>query len=227
MASEINDGFWRKFRESVKSVNPDAILIGEVWESAAHWLDGTMFDSTMNYDFRKHCRRFFGEQTADAGEFDSRMTDMRMRYRKQTVYAQLNLLDSHDVSRFRSLCRDEESFRLAVIFQMTFPGMPSVFYGDEVGLTGILEEEYRQPMPWDTLDESSPLFLLYFIINSTSIVESIANNKKAPVFPVLIFTGCVPAVPFLPRGKPGYPAHPPSLCGGSSAHLLRSRRPGR
>lgn len=86
------------------------------------------------------------------------MTDMRMRYRKQTVYAQLNLLDSHDVSRFRSLCRDEESFRLAVIFQMTFPGMPSVFYGDEVGLTGILEEEYRQPMPWDTLDESSPLF---------------------------------------------------------------------
>ena len=70
-------------------------------------------------------------------------------------------MDSHDVSRFRSLCRDEESFRLAVIFQMTFPGMPSVFYGDEVGLTGILEEEYRQPMPWDTLDESSPLFLLY------------------------------------------------------------------
>ena len=84
-----------------------------------------------------------------------------MRYRKQTVYAQLNLLDSHDVSRFRSLCRDEESFRLAVIFQMTFPGMPSVFYGDEAGLTGILEEEYRQPMPWDTLDESSTLFLLY------------------------------------------------------------------
>lgn len=161
VASEINDGFWRKFRESVKSVDPDAILIGEVWESAAHWLDGTMFDSTMNYDFRKHCRRFFGEQTADAREFDSRITDMRMRYRKQTVYAQLNLLDSHDVSRFRSLCRDEESFRLAVIFQMTFPGMPSVFYGDEVGLTGILEEEYRQPMPWDTLDESSPLFLLY------------------------------------------------------------------
>ena len=161
VASEINDGFWRKFRESVKSVDPNAILIGEVWESAAHWLDGTMFDSTMNYDFRKHCRRFFGEQTADAREFDSRLTDMRMRYRKQTVYAQLNLLDSHDVSRFRSLCRDEESFRLAVIFQMTFPGMPSVFYGDEVGLTGILEEEYRQPMPWDTLDESSPLFLLY------------------------------------------------------------------
>lgn len=161
VASEINDGFWRSFRESVKSVNPEAILIGEVWESAGHWLDGTMFDSTMNYDFRKHCRRFFGEQTADAREFDSRVTDMRMRYRRQTVYAQLNLLDSHDVSRFRSLCREEESFRLAVIFQMTFPGMPSIFYGDEAGLTGILEEEYRQPMPWDTLDEDNSLFRLY------------------------------------------------------------------
>lgn len=161
VASEINDGFWRSFRESVKSVNPEAILIGEVWESAGHWLDGTMFDSTMNYDFRKHSRRFFGEQTADAREFDSRVTDMRMRYRRQTVFAQLNLLDSHDVSRFRSLCRDEESFRLAVIFQMTFPGMPSIFYGDEAGLTGLLEEEYRQPMPWDTLDEGSSLFLLY------------------------------------------------------------------
>ena len=173
VASEINDGFWRKFRECVKSVDSGTILIGEVWESAAHWLDGTMFDSTMNYDFRKHCRRFFGEQTADAREFDSRMTDMRMRYRKQTVYAQLNLLDSHDVSRFRSLCQDEESFRLAVIFQMTFPGMPSVFYGDEVGLTGILEEEYRQPMPWDTLDESCPLFLLY--------QKAIALRKKEAV----------------------------------------------
>ena len=173
VASEINDGFWRKFRECVKSVDSDTILIGEVWESAAHWLDGTMFDSTMNYDFRKHCRRFFGEQTSDAREFDSRMTDMRMRYRKQTVYAQLNLLDSHDVSRFRSLCQDEESFRLAVIFQMTFPGMPSVFYGDEAGLTGILEEEYRQPMPWDTLDESCPLFLLY--------QKAIALRKKEAV----------------------------------------------
>ena len=161
VASEINDALWRRFYREVKEVNPEAILIGEVWETANHWLDGTIFDSTMNYDFRKHCKRFFGEESISSAAFDGRVTNMRMRYREQTVFAQLNLLDSHDVSRFRSLCQDEESFRLAVIFQMTFPGMPSVFYGDEAGLTGIREEEYRQPMPWDTLDESSPLFLLY------------------------------------------------------------------
>ena len=159
VASEVNDGFWRRFRREVKKINPEAILIGEVWESANHWLDGTIFDSTMNYDFRRHCRRFFGEAAIDAAEFDSRVTDMRMRYRSQTVYSQLNLLDSHDVSRFLSLCgEDKARYRLAVIFQMTFPGMPSVFYGDEVGITGMLEEEYRHPMPWERQDSLFEFF---------------------------------------------------------------------
>lgn len=159
VASEVNDGFWRKFYAAVKQVNPEAILIGEVWESANHWLDGTIFDSAMNYDFRKHCKRFFGDQSIDAKEFDSRVTDMRMRYRRQTVFAQLNILDSHDVSRFLSLCdNDKTRYRLAVLFQMTFPGMPSIFYGDEMGVTGVKEEEYRQPMPWEKTDELFPFF---------------------------------------------------------------------
>ena len=149
VASEINDALWRRFYREVKEVNPEAILIGEVWETANHWLDGTIFDSTMNYDFRKHCKRFFGEESISSAAFDSRVTNMRMRYREQTVFAQLNLLDSHDVSRFYSLCNEHEwQYRLALIFQMTFPGMPSVFYGDELGITGIEEADYRQAMPW-------------------------------------------------------------------------------
>lgn len=159
VASEVNDHFWRKFAETAKSVKKDAILIGEVWETASHWLDGTIFDSTMNYDFRKHCRRFFGDASIDAAEFDGRITNMRMRYRSQTVYAQLNLLDSHDVSRFLSLCSgDRERYQLAVLFQMTFPGMPSVFYGDEQGIEGILEEEYRHPMIWNQEDDLFAFF---------------------------------------------------------------------
>lgn len=159
VASEVNDHFWRAFTETAKSVKKDAILIGEVWETASHWLDGTIFDSAMNYDFRKHCRRFFGDASIDAAEFDGRITNMRMRYRSQTVYAQLNLLDSHDVSRFLSLCDgDRERYQLAVLFQMTFPGMPSVFYGDEQGIEGILEEEYRHPMIWNQEDELFSFF---------------------------------------------------------------------
>lgn len=149
VASEINNAFWRSFRDAVKAVKPDCLLIGEVWESAQHWLGGDMFDSTMNYDFRKHCRRFFSEKAIDSAQFDGRVTNMRMRYKLPIMYGQLNLLDSHDVSRFFSLCqKDLARMKLAVLFQMTFIGIPSVFYGDEKGIEGLLEEEYRCSMPW-------------------------------------------------------------------------------
>lgn len=149
VASEVNNLFWRRFMETAKEIKPDAIMIGEVWETARYWLDGTIFDSTMNYDFRKHARRFFAEKSIDASQFQTRVANMLMRYRKNTLYAQLNLLDSHDVSRFLSLCGNEiPRFEAAVLFQMTFVGMPSVFYGDELGITGIKEEDYRHPMPW-------------------------------------------------------------------------------
>lgn len=149
VASEVDDGFWRAFRAAVKGENPDALLIGEVWESAGHWLGGDMFDSTMNYDFRKHCRRFFGDRSIDAAEFSGRLTNMLTRYRLQLLPAQLNLLDSHDVSRFLSLCGgDARPYRLAILFLMSFIGMPTIFYGDELGVRGVLEAEYRAPMPW-------------------------------------------------------------------------------
>ena len=149
VASEINDGFWRAFRQAVKEEKAECILIGEVWETAQHWLNGDIFDSTMNYDFRKHCRRFFAEQSIDAAEFDARVTNMRMRYKLPVLYAQLNLLDSHDVSRFYSLCeKDPARMQLAVLFQMTFTGIPSVFYGDERGIYGLQEAEYRHEMTW-------------------------------------------------------------------------------
>lgn len=118
VASEINDGFWREFRQAVKEEKPECILIGEVWETAQHWLNGDIFDSTMNYDFRKHCRRFFAEQSIDAAEFDARVTNMRMRYKLPVLYAQLNLLDSHDVSRFYSLCEKRPGKNAA---RCTFP----------------------------------------------------------------------------------------------------------
>ena len=155
VASEVDDGFWRAFRKAVKEVKPEALLIGEVWETANHWLQGDLFDSTMNYDFRKHCQLFFAQREIDAFDFAGRMTHMLMRYKLQLTYAQLNLLDSHDVSRFLSLCHgDTRQYRLALVFLMTFVGMPTLFYGDELGIQGVLEEEYRHPMPWRGGDHS-------------------------------------------------------------------------
>lgn len=150
VASEVDDGFWRAFRSAVKAVKPDALLVGEVWETARHWLCGDMFDSTMNYDFRRHCRRFFAEGTLDAHGFASRCTDMLMRYKLQMTGVQMNLLDSHDVSRFLSVCGgDKRRYKLAVLFLMSFVGMPMLFYGDELGMEGVAELDYRSPMPWD------------------------------------------------------------------------------
>lgn len=159
VANELDDGFLRAFRASVKAAKSDALIVGEVWENAAHYLGSDMLDSAMNYDFRRYCRRFFAEQTVDAETFDTNVSTLLLRYNENALFAQLNLLDSHDVSRFLSLCGGKtERMELAVLLQMTFPGMPCVFYGDEKGLCGESEPEYRRPMAWDA---SSPLEEVY------------------------------------------------------------------
>lgn len=160
VADETNNAFWRAFQCAALEVNPDAFLIGEIWVNANYWLDGSIFHSSMNYDFRKHCRDFFATSRINAEEFNTRITNMLTRYRKNLTYTQLNILDSHDVSRFLSLCSgDKRRLKLALLFQMCFVGIPSIFYGDEQGLYGVLEEEYRRPMEWAA--EEKELFEFY------------------------------------------------------------------
>ncbi|MCL2363441.1 MAG: glycoside hydrolase family 13 protein [Defluviitaleaceae bacterium] len=149
-ADEVDDRFWRDMLTEAQAINSEVFIMGEVWHNANHWLDGTMFHSTMNYYFRKHCREFFALENTDAAQFNAGVTNMLLRYRKNMVYAQLNLLDSHDVSRFLSLCNgDTERFKLAILFQMCFVGAPCIFYGNEQGLMGIRESDYRHHMIWD------------------------------------------------------------------------------
>ena len=153
VANEMDDGFLRAFREAVKREKPDALVIGEVWENAAHFVNHGMMDGAMNYDFRRFCRQFFAEGSIDAAEFDLRLSSLLTRYPRQMLSAQLNLLDSHDVSRFLTLCGgDRARMEQAVLFQMSFPGMPCVFYGDEKGLEGASENEYRRPMDFGRAD---------------------------------------------------------------------------
>ncbi len=149
VANEVDKNFWRKFRSAVHAANPEAVLIGEVWENAEVWLKGDMFDSVMNYDFRKHCRDFFALQQTTAEGFGWNMTDMFLRYPMQVSSGQLNLLDSHDVARFYSLCgEDYDKWQAAFLYLCMAPGVPSVFYGDEKRIAGVREEEYRRGMPW-------------------------------------------------------------------------------
>lgn len=153
VADEVDDAFWREFRRRCKAVKSDALLIGEVWGDARHWLGGDMLDSAMNYDFRNHCRHFFAEGNIDARTFAGRCADMLMRYKRQTASVQLNILDSHDTGRFLSLCGgDTRRLKLAVLFMCCFVGMPCIFYGDELGVEGQDELDYRRAMPWQDGD---------------------------------------------------------------------------
>ncbi|MDE6185670.1 MAG: glycoside hydrolase family 13 protein, partial [Lachnospiraceae bacterium] len=160
VANEVDKNFWRRFRASVRQANPEAVLIGEVWGNAEVWLKGDMFDSVMNYDFRKHCRDFFAQKKTDAGTFAFAMTDMLLRYPFQVSCGQLNLLDSHDVSRFYSLCgKDDDAWQAAFLCLCLMPGVPSIFYGDEKRISGFKENEYRKQMPWHEAHEDLNAFV--------------------------------------------------------------------
>lgn len=160
VANEVDREFWRTFKHTARAIDPDSVMIGEIWENAESWLRGDMFDSAMNYDLRKHCRDFFARGAIDAAQFSARITQMLHRYPTGIVQGQLNLLDSHDVSRFLSLCGgDVQRLRLAEVFLFTAPGAPCVFYGDELGMTGVSEPDYRSAMPWDVpAEDLRPLF---------------------------------------------------------------------
>lgn len=164
---EIRDAtFWQVFRERVKSVRPDAYLVGEIWHPAPEWLGGDRFDAVMNYVLTKACLGFFIEGSVqedlvrdmayapvphlDVGQFAAAIDHALGLYDWEITQAQLNLLDSHDTARFLTLARgDTTALRLAVLFQMTFPGAPCVYYGDEVGMLGGRDPDCRRSFDWD------------------------------------------------------------------------------
>lgn len=166
--NEIDDDFWREFRRRVKAINSEAYIVGEIWGDARQWLQGDEFDAVMNYVFTRACLGFFGPRAGIAGEllqstglanidrltaedFRSTIDSLLARYPPPTTLAQLNLLDSHDMPRFLTLAQgDESALRLATLFQMTFPGAPCVYYGDEIGLQGGPDPDCRRAFPWDS-----------------------------------------------------------------------------
>ena len=164
-----DDSFWQEFRQVVKSTNPDAYLVGEISTEAQRWLRGDQFDGVMNYQFAQACLGFFGgkrinrkveervmglppTQVLDSAAFAQRAEQLLNLYPYEASMAQLNLLDSHDMPRFLSLAgEDKDSLRLAALFQMTYPGAPCIYYGDEIGMTSgptRKVEAARASFPW-------------------------------------------------------------------------------
>lgn len=149
--NEIADAeFWREFRTVVKSANPDAYIVGEIWHDATPWLDGTQFDAVMNYVFRDLCRDFFARDRFQADSFGTGIDHLLQLYRRDITDVQLNLLGSHDTVRFLTEADgDTARMCLAILFQMTFPGAPCIYYGDDVGLQGGPDPHCRSCFPWE------------------------------------------------------------------------------
>jgi len=162
-ASEIDHDFWRDFRKAVKAAKPAALVMGEVPHDASPWLEGDQLDSVMNYPFRDIVLDFFAKDRIRAEEFDARLTKLRMQYRQQVNEVLYNLLGSHDTVRFLTLCGSNvEKMALALIFQMTYVGMPTVYYGDEIGMPGCGDwEDWRRGMIWDTTKQNQRLLNLH------------------------------------------------------------------
>lgn len=162
VANEVSHTFWRQFRNTIKSINPEAYLVGEIMHDSLSWLLGDQFDAVMNYPLTNIQINFFAHGQINASQFSLSIATMLANYPQQITEATFNLLDSHDTTRFLTLCGgDIRRLKLAVLFQMTFQGAPCIYYGDEIGMEGEYDPDNRKCMEWDIQKQNRELFEYY------------------------------------------------------------------
>jgi glycosidase len=159
VAPWVPDDFWREWRSVVKHAKPDALTLSETWFDASKFFLGDEFDSTMNYIFRNAILDYANDGDAHAMVVNLEL--MREAYPPQSFAALMNLLSTHDTARSLHVFGDVDGrstpaqvalakrrLLLAVFFQMTYPGAPAIYYGDEVGVTGGDDPYNRGTYPW-------------------------------------------------------------------------------
>ena len=182
VADELPSEFLSLLTKRVKEINPDAIVLGEVWEDASnkiaygehrrYFVDGQL-DSVMNYPFRTAIINFLRERDNGYGLYETVMT-IKENYPPQVFLANMNCLGTHDSARIltalvddfdgsreekakRHLSRHQydvaqERLLMASFLQYMLPGMPSLYYADEAGMEGYKDPFNRRPYPWGRED---------------------------------------------------------------------------
>lgn len=199
---EFNHRFWKDFRKAVKRANPDAIILAEHYGSPREWLKGREWDSVMNYDafmepltwfltgMQKHSDDFRADMLGNADAFWGSMYHNSADFTNSSWLVAMNELSNHDHSRFltrtnRRVGRtnnlgpeaanegvNKAVMREAVMVQMTWPGAPTIYYGDEAGVCGFTDPDNRRTYPWGHEDQD--------LIDYHK--ELIAIHKKYPEF---------------------------------------------
>lgn len=182
-SGEYNHYFWKEFRCNVKEANPDALVLAEHYGDPTEWLKGDEWDTVMNYDafmepltwfltgVEKHSDEYRQDQLGNPDSFFGSMRHFMTRFHTQSLLVAMNELSNHDHSRFltrtnRKVGRtaylgpeaagegiDKSIMRLAVMIQMTWPGAPTIYYGDEAGLCGWTDPDNRRAYPWGSEDQ--------------------------------------------------------------------------
>ncbi len=177
-SAEYNHSFWKKFRKTVKEANPEAVILAEHYGDPYPWLGGDEWDTVMNYDafmepvtwfltgMEKHSDSRNDALCGDGQAFFDTMTYNMAKLPENSILAAMNQLSNHDHSRFMTRTNktvgrlatmgaaaasngiQPQIYRLAAMIQMTWPGAPTIFYGDEVGLCGWTEPDCRRTFPW-------------------------------------------------------------------------------
>ncbi len=179
---EFNHYFWQEFRKAVKQANPEAIILAEHYGDTRDWLQGNEWDSVMNYDafmepvtwfltgMEKHSDDFRPDLLGNAESFWDTMLHDGASFSTPSQQVAMNQLSNHDHSRFMTRTSHKVGrlntlgfeaanqgnnpavFREGVVIQMTWPGAPAIYYGDEAGVCGFTDPDNRRTYPWGRED---------------------------------------------------------------------------
>ncbi|MBX9686299.1 MAG: glycoside hydrolase family 13 protein [Candidatus Obscuribacterales bacterium] len=162
---QFNHLLWKDFRKHLKAANSESIILGEFWQNASSWLsDGDEWDSVTNFDgFTQPlsqwiCGRNYDDKVATLSvcEFDRWLRMCRARYPGLMQQTLSNHLSNHDITRFAQRSGgDSRKTALALYFQMTYPGVPTIYYGDEYGMAGGRDPDDRRTFDWALAEKSS------------------------------------------------------------------------
>lgn len=162
VATEIDPQLWRDLRVEAKAINREAWIVGEDWGDANPWLGGDQWDSTMGYQFREASLHFFAEESTKPSEYMNRLMSVYMSYPPQVSRNLMNLLDSHDTPRFLTSCHGDRDLQLAAAtVEFTWPGSPTIYYGDELGMEGGKDPDNRRCMDWTLATDTNPTLEYY------------------------------------------------------------------